>query len=196
VAALVDGGWQFSHYEQFALVPVQGAPCAVDMPVVLHAGGAYRSCDVEARRWLGRQASSIFPAPPAGLLPCATHAEANAESRRLHGRGVSLQSFYLFAKIRQVQGVRGIVEAHPEMAFRARAGTVLPRKSTAEGYAARRRLLAPLDGLPTREEAQRMFRGAQADDILDAAVLADVAWRWSRGEAACVGGEDGARIWF
>jgi predicted RNase H-like nuclease len=187
----------FAHFDSFRKIPTSGLVCAVDMPVELSADFAPRPCDLEARRRLGRQASSIFLAPPQALLRFTSHAEANAESRRVCGRGISIQAFHLFAKIRELQGAGSLIEAHPELAFAARAGgRALPRKSTAEGYAARAELLSRWRGLPSRQDAQAMFGGAKADDILDAAVLAEVAWRYSQQQAQSVGPATAARIWF
>ena len=78
------------------------AMIGVDMPIGLGECEP-RLCDVLARRELGRRASSIFAAPDRRILPFADYQEALAESRRLCGKGISKQSFYLFAKIREIR---------------------------------------------------------------------------------------------
>src|SRR5512140_2607027 len=77
------------------------AAIGVDMPIGL-GGCEPRACDVLARRELGRRASSIFPAPDRRLLEFSDYAQTLAESRRLCGKGISKQSFYLFSKIREI----------------------------------------------------------------------------------------------
>ena len=193
---------------EFMLVPtfaevvsraLAAAACAVDVPIGLREDFTPRACDVGARQLLGRQASSIFLAPPRRLLGCTSQAEASAISRAQCGRGVSIQAFHLFAKIAEVDRTlpAPVFEAHPELAFRARAGGQdLPRKKTAEGYAARRQLLAAWTGIPAREQARLWGSAAVPDDLLDAAVLADVAWCRTRGEARHVGDPNEALIWY
>ena len=193
---------EFTLVPTFAEVAAQArtaAACAVDIPIGLREDFTPRACDVGARQLLGRQSSSIFLAPPRRLLGCTSQAEASAISRAQCGQGVSIQAFHLFAKIAEVDRAMPapVFEAHPELAFRARAGGQnLPRKKTSEGYAARRQLLAAWAGIPAREQASPWGSAAVPDDLLDAAVLADVAWRQARGEARHVGDEAQALIWF
>lgn len=190
---------EFALAGRFSDVKYAGAKaCAVDIPIGPRDDFAPRPCDTAARQLLGRQASSIFPAPPRALLHCRTQAEASALSRATCGRGVSIQSFHLFAKIAEVDALRPlpVFEAHPELAFLTRAGVTLPSKKTAEGYAARLALLSAWSGLPSRDAARQWRSRVAPDDLLDAAVLAEVAWRHTRGEARCVGDPAEAAIWY
>ena len=202
------GGWLVAalhphqHQIEFALVArfaqvaerAAGAlACAVDMPIGLREDFTPRPCDLAARALLGRQRSSIFLAPPRELLTCRTQAEASALSRARCGRGVSIQAFNIFAKIAEVDAAlpARVFEAHPELAFLARAGVALPRKKTPEGYAARRALLE-WQGLPDRASTRRWGSATAPDDWMDAAVLADLAWSYAQGKAQCAGDA----IWF
>ena len=191
---------EFALVEHFALVAGLAAgalACAVDMPIGLRTDFTPRPCDVAARALLGRQASSIFLAPPRALLGCRTQSEASKLSRAACGRGVSIQAFHLFAKIAEVDAAlpAPVREAHPELAFRTRS-RVLPGKKMPAGYAARRELLNTWQGIPDRAAARRWGPAAQPDDVLDAAVLAEVAWLFTKGEARHVGDPAEAAIWY
>ena len=154
---------------------------AVDIPIGLGECTA-RACDVEARRALGRRASSIFSAPDRRLLDAASYQEAQAESRRLCGKGVSRQAFNLFPKIRELDRMitpalqRRVIEVHPELCFTMLAGKPAQySKSTREGIIERKALLpfgwheAKLDAKP--------------DDIVDALAAAWVAYEYFYGRA-------------
>ena len=164
---------------------------AVDMPIGL-AGASARTCDTLARVHLPALAkSSVFPAPPRAALRFTDWASANAWAKRECGKGISLQSWYIAGKIRELaeymtpRRQRRIREAHPEIAFhRLNGGTALPSKKLKAGQRARLDLLRAvgfgaieglLSSLP-RQEAQR-------DDALDAAILAYLAREIARGQA-------------
>ena len=70
---------------------------------------------------------------------------------------------------------RRVIEVHPELAFTMLAGApAAHRKSTPEGFQERRRLLP----FSWREEK---VRGAKPDDVLDALVVAWVAYEHAHG---------------
>ena len=117
-----------------------------------------------------------------------TYAEALETSRRLFGRGLSVQTYHLFPKIREVQGREGLLEIHPELAFLVmNQRRPLPAKKTAEGRDLRRRLLG--------WAVVPKLTGTQPDDVLDAAAVAWSAWRHAKGEAVALG-EPPALIWY
>ena len=90
---------------------------------------------------------------------------------------------------------RRVRESHPELVFLGlNRGKPLPKKSTPEGLAARRRLLrrhglATIDALA----AQMDRRGARLDDLYDAAALALAARRFAAGAGTCLDGGHDAR---
>lgn len=174
------------------LLALPAAVVAVDIPVGLPSAGERRACDVAARARLGAQRSSVFFAPPREALPARTHAEACALSRAAGGAGLSLQTWHITDKIREVAALAGdprVVEVHPELSFRALSGAPLPRKRLVAGRAAR--LAALRTWLPSAAlPAPRPGRAAP-DDCLDALACAWTAQRWLRGEAEVLG--DGAR---
>jgi predicted RNase H-like nuclease len=160
---------------------------AVDMPIGLlcasQPGG--RECDRQARRLLGRRASSVFTPPTRPLLH-ATHYE------QVRGHGISRQAFGILPKIREIDrlltpALQHIVyEAHPELAFRALTGT--PMRHNKKTHSGREeRLQALTQALnpcwPTLQHAftqalHTFPRGQVApDDILDACALLWTAYR-------------------
>lgn len=189
------------------------AVIAVDMPIGLpdftHHGG--RGPERLVRRFLGERQSSVFSIPSRkavyaseeGFTTIERWYEAHREASRLARetsdppRGVSIQAFGIFSKIRELDRLliarpewrNRIVESHPEAAFWRLNGAramVLPKKIKGRvnpaGMEERKALLA-------RCGHDRVFldrpapRGAGEDDFLDAAAVMLVAERFARGEA-------------
>jgi predicted RNase H-like nuclease len=133
---------------------------------------------VAARERLGAQRSSVFFAPPAAVLAARSHPEASALSRQAGSVGVSIQTWDIVPKIAEALAVKDtrLVEAHPELSFRA-MGPVSASKKTAAGRAERSALL----GRPV------LPRVAPAEDCLDALACAWTARRWLDGTAELLG---------
>lgn len=153
------------------------ASVAVDMPIGLSEHGT-RACDVMAREHLGPRRASIFPAPARGTLDAVDHTDAISMSRRLTGRGLSIQSWNLAPKIKALdelinpQRQSVVHESHPELAFTRIAGTPMTHnKRRREGREERLRALGlrGIDELPARPG------GAAIDDLIDAMVLSHTA---------------------
>jgi len=173
-------------------------PVGVDIPIGLPSGArpGPRPFDVAARRLLGKgRAASIFSPPAQESLHAATYPDALALNRAATGQGLSIQSYNLLAKIREVEAwlstlkpkeQRQVVEVHPECAFAqmaAGAGRMLPpSKKVRAGELARMRLLRSVGVQLTWEQVARGRRGlgptsrgrllAKTDDVLDAAAAA------------------------
>ncbi len=172
------------------------AVLAIDMPMGLPDTGP-RRCDIDTRTRLGRKSSSVFPTPVRPLLHCTDHAQAVTLGRSIDGRGISIQAFNLLPKIAQLDAsirehcppelFAHIFEAHPEAAFADLAGDPLEsKKRSAEGRAERLAFLEhELPGCGDLLTAR--YRGAAADDILDAAVLVRTARRILEGTASMLG---------
>jgi predicted RNase H-like nuclease len=186
VGALVEGrrvSWhRFATIAEALAVPVPAI--GVDMPIGLPATGR-RSCDLEAKALLGRAHPRVFLAPPRGVLAAATYEEAGRLHRTLTGGlGLSVQTWHLVPKIREVDAVAGdprLVEVHPELSLAALGGAgPLPSKKTAAGRAARVSVLTgwlgDLGDLPA------------GDDGLDALAVAWSAHRWLAGRARSLPG--------
>lgn len=156
----------------------------VDMPVGLPATGR-RDCDVLAKAFLGRAHPRVFLAPPRGVLAAGTYPDANRLHRQLTGGlGLSVQTWYLVPKVREVDGVADdprLVEVHPELSFAELGGTgALPSKKTAAGRALR---IETLRGWLPDLIADDVPAG---DDGLDALAVAWSAHRWLAGAARTV----------
>ncbi len=160
---------------------------AVDIPIGLldepTPGG--RLCDREARRLLGRRASSVFTPPTRQVIAARDYAQVRTT-------GLSCQSFNILPKIREVDRLmtpqlqRSVREAHPELVFSSLAGHPMRfNKKTPQG---RRERLHAMKVLPVQWR-QGMLRHivhsfttfprtkVAPDDLLDAAVLAWAAFR-------------------
>jgi len=152
----------------------------IDIPIGLPEAGP-RACDVEARALLApHRGASVFPAPIRPILDAASHAEACERRAQIDGRRISIQSFNILMKIREVESflqaepvaVARFHEVHPELAFAVLNGnTALARpKRKPAGLAARYALLSScVDPAEIDAQLERWPRGdVGADDILDA----------------------------
>ena len=151
---------------------------AVDMPIGLLDRGA-RQCDLEARRLLGVRRSSVFPAPLRQILTARSHAEASRRRRRVEAKGVSIQTWAIVPKIREVdrflradKARRAVVrEAHPEVCFfflNDQRPMTSPKR-TADGRAQRIGALRSWCGDRIDHALQdRRKLGCKPDDIVDA----------------------------
>jgi predicted RNase H-like nuclease len=189
------------------------AVIAVDMPIGLpdftrHGG---RGPEVLVRRLLGERQSSVFSIPSRAAVYAtdeefstierwyAAHREASRIARETSDppRGVSIQAFGIFSKIRELDRLliarpelrSRIVESHPEAAFRQFNGgkpMELPKKIKGRvnppGMDERRMLLGSCGHDPSFL-ASPAPRGAAEDDFLDAAAMMLVARRFAHGEA-------------
>ena len=155
----------------------------IDMPIGLLNDDASRQCDALARERLRpHRSSSVFGVPPRAVTRISDYPQANALSRKLTGKGLSKQSFYLFPKIRELDDWlvnpdrRGEWwECHPEVAFaQLNSGVALgASKKSEEGQAERMTLLADLPGVNTAlERAIKNYKRKDLlpDDCIDALV--------------------------
>ncbi|MBN9216764.1 MAG: DUF429 domain-containing protein [Mesorhizobium sp.] len=196
------------------LAAVSGdAVIAVDMPIGLPEFSARGGRGPEAlvRPLLGPRQSSVFSIPSRAALYADTsdfttieawydaHRRASEVARATSDppRGVSIQAFGIFSKIREIDALliarpdlRGrIFESHPEVAFcrlNGEKAMQLPKKIKGAvnpaGMAERKALLCR-HGYDFAFLDQPPPRGAAADDFLDAAAMMLIAGRIARGEA-------------
>lgn len=160
------------------------ATVAADIPIGLPTSGR-READTLAQERLGRRRSTVFYCPPRDVLELDSYAEANTLSKQRHGFGISKQSYMLREKILEVDAVIGagatIYEVHPEVAFRALVGKELASKRTYAGQRSREAALADV-GIELPDDLGEAG-GVPVDDVLDAAVVAYVAYRIATGVA-------------
>ncbi|MBU3731759.1 MAG: DUF429 domain-containing protein [Beijerinckiaceae bacterium] len=177
------------------------AAMAIDMPIGLpdQIGPDGRGPEKALRPWLGARQSSVFSVPARAAVYAEDYAEANRLSLA-HSeppRKVSKQCFFLFPKIRaldgllraQPHGATLVHECHPEGAFMAMNGMkplMHPKKVKGrvypEGMNERQKLLIEVAGFDPAFLSEAP-RGTGLDDCLDSAACAWSAARIARGEA-------------
>jgi len=165
------------------------AVVAIDIPIGIPETGE-RRCDIRAREELpnGRK-SCVFPVPTRSALPATNYIEACLLNHKASGRRISVQSFGILPKIREIDrlmtpGLQQFVrEAHPEVTFAVLADqTDLGKKTCAAGRAKRLAVLADQGLRLSLEEIrqQRMLLGrhlVKIDDLIDAAACVLTAKR-------------------
>jgi predicted RNase H-like nuclease len=174
-------GWEVDR--PGAALPALASTVVIDIPMGLPAQGR-RPLESVVRRRLSRRGSCVFPTPVRSVLEATSYEEACALSRRdCDGLAISKQTFFLLPRIKDVDGVDGLIEGHPELTLSEMAGhVVLSKKRTLEGRHERTALLTEALGFPVAELIQR--RGsARPDDLLDAMALLWTAQRWATGTA-------------
>lgn len=175
-----------------------GCLVGIDIPIGLAERGP-RTCDIEARRRLGKtRGSSVFPAPVRPVLSAGDYRAACAV------QGLSFQTWNITAKIREVDDLlRGspalaaVFEVHPETSFAVMNGSPLAcSKKTSAGRAERTGLLRHYFGESIENVTSlRMVEDgkpvtARADDLLDAAAALWTVERIAAGTAFCLPAAD------
>lgn len=191
------------------------AMLAVDMPIGLPdcIEGGGRTPEKHVRPMLGQRQSSVFSIPARQVVEMGgqmigktehdypLHQRASDLAKTLSDppKGVSIQAFYLFPKILELDRLlraepsvqQRLFESHPEVAFTVLNGGQSmqePKKVKGRinpaGMQERMALLASL-GIPEEVLSQPTPKGAAADDVLDAFVCNLVAARIAGGQARC-----------
>lgn len=189
------------------------AVIAVDMPIGLpdRIEGGGRSAEKLVRPMLGQRQSSVFSIPARQVVEMGgqmsgktaddypLHKQASALAQKLSEppKGVSIQAFYLFPKVLEIDRLlrqdlalhTRVFESHPEVAFTVLNGGQAMRepkkikgKVNPAGMAERVALLGQF-GLEAAFLIAKPPSGVGADDVLDAAVCWLVAKRISEGQA-------------
>jgi predicted RNase H-like nuclease len=180
-----------THLSEIVDMAPDGSQIFVDIPVGLRGSdGSGRLCDMAARQLLGSpRRSSIFNAPIRAILNQTDYATANAESKRISGKGLSRQSFAITPKINEVddllcssQKARSMVrEVHPELCFYGLAGRrpMSHRKKGRAGFQERLPVLKKhchaVEGVVSEALSTYPRKLVAADDVLDAFVCAITA---------------------
>lgn len=171
----------------------------IDIPIGLkESGEEERKCDTRARKLLGPgRGSSVFRVPCRGAVYAESYKEACAINNRLTDRSLSLQTWGITAKIREVDiflaenefARTRIRETHPEICFYGLAGYPMNyRKTIRKGFCERYEILRPffpeIDKLT--EDALSKFRRSEVkeDDILDSLAAAVTAKEALKGLAS------------
>jgi predicted RNase H-like nuclease len=168
----------------------------IDVPIGLVETGP-RECDTLVRQALGsKRGASVFPAPIRPVLAAHDHAEASATRRAVEGKGMSVQSWGIAPKIREVDEalrddheLRGrIREVHPELCFHVmnRERPLTDSKKKPVGKRERVALLRAQFGDVVLEALASKPRGCASDDLLDAFAAVWTARRVARDEAKTI----------
>ena len=190
-----------SHFGEVLCLNPRPEVVAVDIPIGLPDTGA-RQCDLEARRWLGRRMSSVFPAPVRPTLVATSYLHACAIGRATDGRALNQQTYAILPKIREVDELlrkdlcrqNWIREVHPEVSFWAWNGSkpmsYPKKKRTGEpalGKAERETLVVPRYGNCYGVAQSVLPPNAYAyDDLLDAFAALWSAERILTGKAVVI----------
>jgi predicted RNase H-like nuclease len=190
----------FSRFSDILSAAETPVVIAVDIPIGLpkRAGRGGRAAEETVRSLLTTRRPSVFSVPSrcaiyAEIGPFKNQTEKEAARRRASivalatsdpPRKITIQSFAIFPKIREVDRVmrskrsQHIFEVHPEIAFWLMngKGEVADSKKTQAGAERRKKLLIKWN-LPTHIVDRRPPQGAAADDLLDALACAAVARR-------------------
>jgi predicted RNase H-like nuclease len=162
----------------------------VDVPIGLPERGA-RSCDLQARRRLGRAASSVYLTPVRAVLRSTTHQAAGEVLRARGETGMTIFTWRILPKIRQWDEVSlppWVVEVHPEMSFRVMAPDIgFARKKSAPG--AWQRIETLSSTVDISAALATAPAGVSLDDALDALAAAWSAQRFATGTAEILGGD-------
>ncbi len=165
----------------------------IDMPIELNKKNYLRKCDVLAKKYLGKNfQSSIFIPPLKSVLECTTYQEANKLSKKIAGKGLSKQSWYLKNKIYEVQELtklsNKIYEGHPECSFKMLKNESLKaKKKSISGVFERLELLkkAGINPLSVSLQLENNSK-IKIDDVLDSMVLFITALRIVEGNYLCL----------
>jgi predicted RNase H-like nuclease len=173
----------FAVTEHFATFLGQAATdslIVIDIPIGLPQREP-RVCDKEARallRWPRR--NSVFSPPARLAIDATTFEDAQRLNREALGVGLTIQSFCIMPKIREVDAVMTVArqqyirEAHPEVSFACLSGSPMEHnKTTPQGRDERILVLrtAGIDLSETWLVAERAGLGAarvSLDDLIDA----------------------------
>ncbi len=175
-----DGTTTANVVKQFAeVLDLDVAVIAVDIPVGL-IDEYPRAADGVARDFIGARRNSVFSMPVEAVLEAKSHADANELSKKLTGKGLSLQSFGMRHRILEVDTYarrdERIIEVHPEVSFCELSGKPLQySKHTPEGLSERRALLRRV-GIDIPPRPPR----AKEDDLLDAVAAVWSAARYAQ----------------
>ena len=158
-------------------------PLFVDMPIGLPESDD-RQVERLARQRLPGRAGSVFNVPARSAVYAESFQAACDCNVRAQGKKISLQSWYICPKIKEVDRClqaqprlrARVLEAHPELLFATFGGVPMRySKKQAMGQGERIKLLEH-QGLMPREVLAELYRHTrkalvQIDDVLDAMIL-------------------------
>ena len=165
----------------------------VDIPIGLGDIKVKRTIDIELRKLLSKsRKSSVFTPPIMEVLDVENYKIGNEISKKISGKGISIQSWNISKKIKEVNDFKlskesnemNLFESHPELCFESlNKNPLVHSKKTHEGVLERLAIINKYILLsPNKvDDFYRKFKSnmLKKDDIVDAAVLALSAKLWS-----------------
>ena len=189
----------FPSFQELLKEVAAASVIAVDIPIGLPETGS-RSCDIAARKLLGKPRScSVFAAPVRGVINETDHATASALHREIDTRGLTVQAFHILHKIREVDAIllrdpllqEKIREVHPEVCFaRMNGGPAMKASKKRTAGKAEREKLIDTEWPSARHNATAMLQGISGwsrDDLNDAFAALWTAKRIAESGAECLG---------
>lgn len=178
-----------SHISELEKIRSEGEQVFIDMPIGLPDSDHPRNVEQIARKVLPSKSSSFFGVPCRSAVYAKDYKKANAINKAQLEKGLSIQSWHICSKIKEVdiwlrdthQQDARIIEAHPELCFHflQKENEFLISKKTAEGRTQRLAILSSWqNGIKNAyEEAMSNYKrkDVAADDILDAMCMWCVA---------------------
>lgn len=157
----------------------------IDIPIGLSSKKVRRTIDSYLKLELKERHSTVFNAPCRESLVAKNHKEASLINKEIEGKGISIQTFFISKKIRELdlllirkESLRDkIFESHPELSFKyLNSGTiVLSKKSSKEGLEERINILQKFDSdvLDLYNEVLSATKrmSVSRDDVVDAICL-------------------------
>lgn len=154
----------------------------IDIPLWLPRDEHRRMSERDARRRLGRRASTVFSTFPTWVYewPKGYDPSLRLAAQTRLGRKPSAQSFHLGVAILEARAVKEAnwIEVHPELAFNERCDGSVPPKKSDDGRRVREEILRG-EGL----ELPPLDVTVPIHDLLDAAICAVVSRAHAVGHA-------------
>lgn len=156
----------------------------IDIPIGLSSENFTRTLESKLRKELGSRSSTIFTPACRKAIYASDYDEARAINKEILGKSISIQSYNISKKIKEVDQFLEsksedleIYESHPEICFKYLndSEVIQTKKSTKEGFQERFELLQKYD-LQLKSVYQNITETfpkskVKPDDILDAMVL-------------------------
>ncbi|TNE73956.1 DUF429 domain-containing protein [bacterium] len=158
----------------------------IDIPIGL-AEHSERECDLELRKWLGKNRSFVFITPVRDAVYASSFKEAGDINQLKTGKRISVQAWNICSKIKESDTwlryypdeIRKWKESHPESIFHLlNDENALDSKKTKVGFEQRIQLIQEeiTDVTSIRDFINHTKRKqVQPDDVLDAVILAIAA---------------------
>ena len=163
----------------------------IDIPIGLEFDKPNRSCDIEARKFLGKRSSTIFSPPCLDAIYSKSYEEAKKINQMRTGKSISKQSWFLSKKILETKHFvesntkLSLKEGHPECSFAEYLGApIIENKKGMRGIFKRLDILNKLNfNLPNLVEMLPKRPRIGIDDLFDATILCWTASRLVNGNS-------------